>query len=95
MDADPETVLERSGANWARVRGDNGQEGWVPSPYVAHEPSDVDDQARSAAARTYSIDTALPIGRVAVRSLGDGTRESPSIAWRFVGSDTSGLKWLA
>jgi hypothetical protein len=33
------TVLERSGADWARVRGeDSGLEGWVPSQYL--EPTD-------------------------------------------------------
>lgn len=26
-------VLERS-SDWARVRGPNGQEGWVPAPYL-------------------------------------------------------------
>jgi hypothetical protein len=35
MDGDPVTVLERSGADWARVRGDNGREGWVPRRYLA------------------------------------------------------------
>jgi len=34
FDGDSVTVLERSGADWARVRGDNGQEGWVPSKYL-------------------------------------------------------------
>ena len=29
------TVLERSGDDWAHVRADNGQEGWVPSQYLA------------------------------------------------------------
>jgi hypothetical protein len=28
-------VLERSGADWVRVRADNGQEGWIPSRYLA------------------------------------------------------------
>ena len=34
MDGDGVTVLERSGSDWARVRGDNGQEGWVPTRYL-------------------------------------------------------------
>jgi Bacterial SH3 domain len=34
MDSDSVTVLERRGADWARVRGDNGQEGWVPARYL-------------------------------------------------------------
>ncbi len=34
MDGDAVTVLERSGSDWARVRGDNGQEGWVPTSYL-------------------------------------------------------------
>lgn len=34
MDGDPVTVLERSGSDWARVRGDNGQDGWVPTRYL-------------------------------------------------------------
>jgi hypothetical protein len=34
MDGDAVTVLERSGSDWARVRGDNGQEGWVPTRYL-------------------------------------------------------------
>ena len=34
FDGDSVTVLERSGAEWVRVRGDNGQEGWVPSKYL-------------------------------------------------------------
>lgn len=28
------TVLERQGADWVRVRGDGGQEGWVPARYL-------------------------------------------------------------
>lgn len=28
------TVLERQGPDWVRVRGDGGQEGWVPAQYV-------------------------------------------------------------
>jgi hypothetical protein len=28
-------VLELSGADWARVRGPNGQEGWVPMRYLS------------------------------------------------------------
>ncbi len=34
MDGDAVIVLERSGSDWARVRGDNGQEGWVPTSYL-------------------------------------------------------------
>jgi hypothetical protein len=29
------TVLERSGADWARVRGPNGEEGWIPTQYLS------------------------------------------------------------
>jgi hypothetical protein len=29
------TVLERSGDQWARVRGENGQEGWVAAQYLS------------------------------------------------------------
>jgi hypothetical protein len=28
-------VLERSGADWARVRGPNAQEGWIPTRYLS------------------------------------------------------------
>jgi hypothetical protein len=35
MDGDAVTVLERQGNDWARVRGPNGQEGWVPARYVS------------------------------------------------------------
>ena len=34
LEGDAVTVLERSGSDWARVRGDNGQEGWVPTRYL-------------------------------------------------------------
>jgi hypothetical protein len=34
MEGDAVTVLERSGSDWARVRGDNGQEGWAPTRYL-------------------------------------------------------------
>jgi hypothetical protein len=34
LEGDRVTVLERSGPDWARVRGDNGQEGWVPTRYL-------------------------------------------------------------
>ena len=34
MDGDVVTVLERTGSDWVRVRGDNGQEGWVPAKYL-------------------------------------------------------------
>ena len=35
MDGTVVVVLERSGADMARVRADNGQEGWVPARYLA------------------------------------------------------------
>jgi hypothetical protein len=34
MDGAQVTVLERVDADWARVRGENGQEGWVPARYI-------------------------------------------------------------
>jgi hypothetical protein len=34
LEGDAVTVLERNGSDWARVRGDNGQEGWVPTRYL-------------------------------------------------------------
>jgi hypothetical protein len=34
MDGAQVTVLERLDADWARVRGDNGQEGWIPARYI-------------------------------------------------------------
>ncbi len=34
MDGALVTVLERLDADWARVRGDNGQEGWIPARYI-------------------------------------------------------------
>jgi hypothetical protein len=34
MDGDAVTVLERQGADWVRVRGPSGQEGWVPARYL-------------------------------------------------------------
>jgi Bacterial SH3 domain len=34
MDGDAVTVLERQGTDWARIRGPNGQEGWVPTRYL-------------------------------------------------------------
>ena len=34
MDGAQVTVLERLDADWVRVRGDNGQEGWVPARYI-------------------------------------------------------------
>jgi Bacterial SH3 domain len=33
-DGEAVTVLERSGSEWARVRGTNRQEGWVPTRYL-------------------------------------------------------------
>lgn len=35
MDGAQVEVLERQGPEWARVRGPNGQEGWVPARYLA------------------------------------------------------------
>jgi hypothetical protein len=35
MDGMQVTVLQRSGAEWVYVRADNGQQGWVPSQYLA------------------------------------------------------------
>ena len=29
------TLLERRGSDWARVRSDDGQEGWVPARYLS------------------------------------------------------------
>ena len=29
------TVLDRADAEWAHVRADNGQQGWVPTRYLA------------------------------------------------------------
>jgi hypothetical protein len=34
MDGTPVTILQRQGADWAYVRGDNGQEGWIPAKYL-------------------------------------------------------------
>jgi hypothetical protein len=34
MDGTVVSVLERRGSDWAWVRGENGQEGWVPSRYL-------------------------------------------------------------
>jgi hypothetical protein len=34
MDGDWVTLEDRSGPDWALVRGDNGQEGWVPARYL-------------------------------------------------------------
>ena len=34
MDGTEVTVLERLDGDWARVRGDNGQEGWVPARFI-------------------------------------------------------------
>jgi hypothetical protein len=31
-------VVERSGSDWARVRADNGQEGWVGAQYLVPSP---------------------------------------------------------
>jgi hypothetical protein len=34
MDGAQVQVLERQGADWARIRGSNGQEGWIPTRYL-------------------------------------------------------------
>ena len=34
MDGDSVTVLERQGSDWVRIRGDNGEDGWVPARYL-------------------------------------------------------------
>jgi len=34
MDGTDVAVLERQGSDWARVRGPNGQEGWIPTRYL-------------------------------------------------------------
>jgi SH3-like domain-containing protein len=34
MDGTDVTVLERQGSDWARVRGPNGQEGWIPARFL-------------------------------------------------------------
>lgn len=35
MDGDAVTILERQGDDWARIRGPNNQEGWVPTRYLS------------------------------------------------------------
>ena len=35
MDGTAVTVVQRDGSDWALVRGDNGQEGWIPTQYLA------------------------------------------------------------
>jgi Bacterial SH3 domain len=35
MDGAQVRVLERAGPDWARIRGTNGQEGWVPARYLS------------------------------------------------------------
>jgi hypothetical protein len=35
LDGVPVTVIELSGAEWVRVRDDNGRDGWVPAQYLA------------------------------------------------------------
>ena len=35
VDGVPVTVIELSGAEWVRVRDDNGRDGWVPTQYLA------------------------------------------------------------
>jgi hypothetical protein len=34
MDGTGVTILQRQGNDWAYIRGDNGQEGWVPARYL-------------------------------------------------------------
>ncbi|HEY3057971.1 MAG TPA: SH3 domain-containing protein [Chloroflexota bacterium] len=34
LDGDAVTIVERQGKDWARIRGPNGQEGWVPTKYL-------------------------------------------------------------
>jgi hypothetical protein len=34
MDGTAVTILERQGSDWARVRGPNSQEGWIPARYL-------------------------------------------------------------
>jgi hypothetical protein len=34
MDGAEVTILERQGTDWVKVRGTNGQEGWIPSKYL-------------------------------------------------------------
>jgi hypothetical protein len=34
MDGARVTILERKGTDWAYIRGENGQEGWVPARYL-------------------------------------------------------------
>lgn len=34
MDGTRVEILERNGSDWARIRGENGQEGWVPAKYL-------------------------------------------------------------
>jgi hypothetical protein len=34
MDGAEVTVVERQGSDWVRVRGANGQEGWIPAKYL-------------------------------------------------------------
>jgi hypothetical protein len=35
LDGTNVTIVERSGNDWVRVRADNGQQGWIPSRYLA------------------------------------------------------------
>jgi len=35
LDGVPVTVIELSGAEWVRVRDDNGRDGWIPTQYQA------------------------------------------------------------
>ena len=38
VEGTPLTVLERAGPSWARVRSDDGQEGWVGATYLTAAP---------------------------------------------------------
>jgi uncharacterized protein YgiM (DUF1202 family) len=35
MDGASVSVLERTGNDWVHVHADNGQDGWIPTRYVA------------------------------------------------------------
>ena len=35
MDGDGVTILDQPNPNWVLVRGDNGEQGWVPTQYLA------------------------------------------------------------
>lgn len=35
MDGDGVTILDQPNPNWVLVQGDNGEQGWVPTQYLA------------------------------------------------------------